>query len=146
MTDKTGQCACGAVKFQVRNVKTDIGACHCKICQRWAGSALLAFTVPDGTIEFEGSKNINTYSSSEWAERAWCNKCGSGIWYRVTADGPYKNEYHIPVGLLDDTSGMKMNREIFTDSKIQGFSFGGDIQSLNDAETWALMAPKSEEG
>jgi hypothetical protein len=145
MVDKTGQCMCGAVKFTVRDVQTEFGGCHCKMCQRWAGSALLAFTVPDDTIEIDGEENIATFQSSDWAERAWCSKCGSGLWYRVTAEGDYGGTRHVPVGLLDDTSDMKLQSEIFVDVKSDAFSYAGDLKQMTGAEVMAQFAPSGEE-
>ena len=130
---------CGAVTFRISELASEFGSCHCKMCQRWAGSALLGLTVPKETITFEGSENVKRYQSSEWAERAWCDTCGSNLWYRVTAEGPYSGTYHMPIGLLDDASGLQMNREIFIDEKPDAFAFSGARDRLNTAQTLALF-------
>ncbi|KPU83237.1 hypothetical protein JI58_09430, partial [Marinosulfonomonas sp. PRT-SC04] len=64
-----------------------------------------------------GKEHIARYQSSEWAERAWCSKCGSNLWYQVTLEGPYSDTYHMPFGLLDDTTGLTIDREIYVDEK-----------------------------
>lgn len=145
MGDKTGQCMCGAVKFTLRDVQTEFGGCHCKMCQRWAGSALLAITVPPETVTFDGVENVKTFQSSDWAERGWCNICGSALWYRVTSPGPHHGSYHMPVGLLDDPSGMTLTSEIFVDEKSPAFSYAGDTKKMTGAEVMAQFAPKDEE-
>lgn len=145
MVDKTGQCLCGAVKFTLRDVKTEFGGCHCKMCQRWTGSALLAITVPADTITIDGVENVKTYQSSEWAERSWCDKCGSGVWYRVTSPGPYGGTYHVPVGLLDDPSGMTLKTEIFVDVRNPAFSYAEDTKKMTGAEVMAQFAPPEGE-
>lgn len=137
--DKTGQCMCGAVTFRVTNLNPEFGTCHCKMCQRWAGSALLGLTIPADTIAFEGLENVKRYQSSEWAERAWCDTCGSNLWYQVTADGPHSGVYHMPIGLLDDPSGLHMTREIFIDLKPDAFVFEGEREQLDSAATLALF-------
>ena len=137
--DKTGECLCGAVHFSIRDCDLDFGVCHCKMCQRWAGSALLGLTVPADTISFEGTENIARYQSSDWAERAWCKKCGSGLWYQVTAEGPYHGTYHMPIGLLDDTSGLTMSREIYVDEKPDCINFEGERERLDTAATLTLF-------
>ncbi|WP_428545435.1 GFA family protein [Profundibacter sp.] len=137
--DRTGQCLCGAVRFTIRDLNPQFGTCHCKMCQRWAGSALLGLAVPADTIRFEGKENINRYQSSDWAERAWCGKCGSGLWYQVTAEGPHSGTYHMPIGLLDDTSDLTMTREIFTDTKPDCVAFEGEREQLDTAATLALF-------
>ncbi|MEZ5911034.1 MAG: GFA family protein [Paracoccaceae bacterium] len=138
---RTGRCLCGAVEFVATDVASEFGGCHCKMCQRWAGSALLALTVKDEAIRFTGREHIATFASSEWAERAWCSKCGSGLWYRVTS-GPHQGAYEIPIGLFDETHGLTMTREIFIDRKPEGYAFAGDHKRMTEAEVLALYAPK----
>lgn len=135
---RKGKCLCGSVSFSIRDLNPNFGTCHCKMCQRWAGSALLGLTVPADTITFEGMENIDRYQSSDWAERAWCKNCGSGLWYQVTAQGPHSGVYHMPIGLLDDTSGLNMDREIFVDLKPDCMVLAGKRQRLDTAATVAL--------
>ncbi len=137
MTQRTGQCLCGAVTFVARADKTEFGACHCKMCQRWTGSALLCVTVPQEQIEWSGSDHVATIQSSDWAERGWCNKCGSGLWYRVTAEGPHAGNYEVPIGLFDDPAGLTLTHEIFIDKKPDGFAFAGEHGRMTEAEVLA---------
>ena len=139
MTDRKGQCLCGAVTVAVRGVPRDYGACHCNMCRRWTGSALLAVTVPGDAITWTGSEAIRTIQSSAWAERAWCDHCGTGLWYRVTAEGPHKGNYELPIGLFDDSNGMNMNSEIYIDLKSDAFAYAGDRKRFTEAETLALF-------
>ena len=144
MTDRTGHCLCGQVRFAARLATTEFGACHCEMCRRWTGSALLAITVADGDLTLEGVEHVRSYRSSDWAERGWCGTCGSHLWYRVTLEGPHKGEYEIPVGLLDDTAGLNMTREIFVDRKPEFFSFAGDHEQLTEAQVLALYGQTTE--
>lgn len=144
MTERGGQCMCGAVRFVARNVPDEYGACHCKMCQRWIGSALLAVTVPVADVDWQGTEHIRRIQSSDWAERAWCDACGSGLWYRFTADGPFPDDYEIPIGLFDDADGLRMTREIFIDRKPDAFAFAGDHEMLTEAQTLALYEPTTE--
>lgn len=137
--ERTGQCLCGAVQFTIRDLNPEFGVCHCKMCQRWAGSALLGLTVPEDTIEFKGQENIARFQSSDWAERAFCSKCGSGLYYRVTMAGKYYGTYHMPIGLLDDTSGLIMAREIYTDAKPDCLNFAGKRERLDTKATLELF-------
>ena len=139
MSDRTGHCLCGAVHFTIHDLKPEFGVCHCKMCQRWAGSALLGLTVPESDVEFQGAKQIGRFQSSDWAERAFCTKCGSGLYYRVTQKGPYYGTYHMPIGLLDDTSGLTMAREIYTDAQADSVVFAGERTRLDTKETLALF-------
>lgn len=130
---RNGKCLCGAVHFTIRDLNPDFGACHCKMCQRWAGAAYMSLTVPADTITINGEENIARFQSSEWAERAWCEKCGSNLWYQVTAEGPYAGNYHVPVGLLDDTTGLSVGREYFVDNKIDCLPLAGGRDQYDTA-------------
>lgn len=132
---------CGAVSFSARRIDPDFGACHCGMCQRWAGSALLAVSVDAEEVSWEGSEHVGRIQSSDWAERAWCNRCGSGLWYRITAEGSHKGQYHIPVGLFDDQQGLTLTREIFVDHRSAAFAFSGDHQEMTEAQVFALYGP-----
>lgn len=135
--EKTGGCMCGAVRFAARDVPDHYGACHCEMCRRWTGSALVAATVPHAGIAWQGEAHIRTLQSSDWAERGWCQRCGTGLFYHVTMAGPMAANYEIPVGLFDDTEGMALTGEIYIDHKLPGMGFAGEHERLTRAEVMA---------
>ncbi len=125
MRDRKGQCMCGAVGFVARDVPDTFGACHCEMCRRWTGSALLGVSVPTGNVTWDGSEHISLLKSSSWAERAFCNTCGTGLYFRVTLEGDYSGQIELPIGLFDDASGMTMSNEIYIDHKPDSFAYAG---------------------
>ncbi|MDP2739926.1 MAG: GFA family protein [Pseudorhodobacter sp.] len=130
MSVRTGGCMCGAVRFEAQLTRHEFGACHCEMCRRWTGSALLGITVPRAKVVWSGQENIATIQSSSWAERAWCSKCGSGLYFRVTVESDYSNDIEIPVGLLDDANGLSMANEIYIDHKPDSYAFAGEGRTL----------------
>lgn len=140
MSARRGGCLCGAVRIEIAPFKPSFGACHCKMCQRWAGSALLALTVPGETLTISGDAT-RTYSSSDWAERSFCGNCGAGLWYKVKDE----DIYHIAIGLLDDTTGLTLKSEIFHDLKPDCFELSASSKKYTTAETMAMFAPKEPE-
>ena len=132
---RKGECLCGAVRFVAQEVDAEFGACHCKQCQRWTGSVFMSTEAPANSVEWTGLDFVETYSTSEWSERAWCRRCGSPLWFRGrTEDAPYE----IPVGLFDETSGLRLTHEIFVDRKPEGFALAGDLERRTEAEMLAL--------
>jgi len=113
MTEKKGRCMCGAVKLNATDVPEVFSTCYCKTCQRWMGSPFRGVSVKFDNLTISGQENIAVFQSSDFAERANCKNCGSAIWYRLTA-GKYAGNTSIPVGLLDDTTGLTLNHEYFT--------------------------------
>ena len=138
MTTHTGRCMCGAVSFEIRDRRPDFGACHCEMCRRWTGSAFLGISIPASQITFEGLEHVGRLQSSAWAERAWCTQCGTGLWYRVTAESPMALNYEIPIGLLDDANGLTFTREIFVDVKPDCFAYAGEHRMLTRAQVMKL--------
>ena len=112
MTEGKGQCLCGAIKFTAKNVSNKVAACHCGMCRRWGGGPLMA--VSCGTeVTFEGEENITVFNSSDWAERGFCRKCGSHIFYRLKEI----KEHQIPAGLFDNQGGFNFDLQVFIDRK-----------------------------
>lgn len=127
---RTGRCLCSAVSFSAANVPTKFGACHCEMCRRWTGSALLGVTVKDEDLTWSGEDLIAKRQTSSWAERAWCRECGTGLWFKVTLEGKYSGETELPIGLFDDPSGFEMSSEIFIDHKPDSFAYAGEGRKL----------------
>ncbi len=122
---RSGGCLCGAVRFSARLDSTGFGACHCPMCRRWTGSALLGMSVQTDQIDWTGAVHIATRQTSGWAMRAWCRECGSGLYFRVTAPGPYAHLTELPIGLFDDANGLEMTNEIYIDHKPDSFAYAG---------------------
>ncbi len=145
MSEHSGRCMCGAVTFVITDLRPDFGACHCEMCRRWTGSAFLGISVPADAIRFEGGEHVRTLQSSAWAQRAWCGQCGTGLWYRVTADSPMAKNYEIPIGLLDDANGLELTREIFIDCKPDCFAYQGERRTLTRQRVMELYRIDLEE-
>ena len=135
--ERTGKCLCGAVTYTARNIEPKLAACHCSMCRRWTGGPLLSISSSD--VEWVGEDNVRTYKSSDWAERGFCSICGSTLFYRVTAPGPYQGQAHIGFGTLDDQSGFDMKLEFFIDIKPTAYTFEGDRKQLTEAEVMAMF-------
>lgn len=128
--EREGGCLCGAVRFKARLTGTNFGVCHCPMCRKWTGSALLGITVPEGNVAWVGAEHIAKRQSSAWGERAWCRDCGSPVWFRVTVDGPYAGNLELPIGTFDDANGLTMTNEIYIDHKPDSFAFAGDDRQV----------------
>lgn len=138
MTDiRHGGCMCGAVRFEAILASHDFGACHCEMCRRWTGSALLGIAVPVANVTWQGADHIAKFQSSAWAERANCAKCGAPLYYHVTMHGPMAANLEMPIGLFDDANGLTFASEIYFDHKPDSFAYQGDRTQLTRAETLA---------
>ena len=134
-TGQRGSCLCGAVHVAARPKSTSIGACHCTMCRKWGGGPLFAAECEDD-VRFDGEENIATFSSSDWAERGFCSKCGTHLFYRLKEGG----HYAIPVGLFEDGDRWTLSDQIFIDEKPSFYSFAEKTRDLTGAEVFAQFS------
>jgi len=140
---QSGSCICGAVRLTVINPIEETGACHCSMCRKWSGGVYLGVRIPAGGLKIDGEEAMTVYTSSPWAERAFCGTCGSNLFYRVTAEGPMQGEIHMGLGILDDANGVPLTGEIYIDHKPDGYNFAEETHQMTGAEIEAMFAPPS---
>lgn len=130
-----GRCLCGAVGLQAA-AQRHFHACHCGSCRRWGGGPLLA--VHCGTdVVLEGEAGITRYASSPWAERGFCSRCGTHLFFRLKDGG----DYYVPLGLFDDAQDLAFASQVFIDRKPAAYSFAEDTEKLTEREFLARYAP-----
>jgi len=109
---RTGQCLCGAVRFEAAEVARDFQACHCTECQRWTGGGPL-YAVRAKGVTVTGEEHIQAYHHSGHGERATCRICGTTLYWKLQGRGIG----FVALGVLDDRSGMRLTEEIFVDNR-----------------------------
>ena len=135
----SGSCLCGATRITAKSINQNVGACHCTMCRKWGGGPLMA--VDCGTdVSFEGEENISVFDSSKWAERGFCNKCGSHLFYRLKES----KQYIMAVGLFDDDKLFVFDHQVFIDEKPSFYRFANETNDMTGAEMFAKYAPPSE--
>ena len=132
-----GTCLCGAVRVTAKPTSNSIGACHCTMCRKWGGGPLFAVEC-ESEVDFEGAEHISTFSSSEWAERGFCQKCGTHLFYRLKQEG----HFAIPVGLFDGADQWQLTEQIFIEQKPSFYSFAEKTKNLTGEEAFAQYSGK----
>lgn len=136
---RQGHCVCGNVTFIAEQAKQSVGACHCSICRRWGGGPLLA--IDCGThVSFTGEQHISVFRSSEWADRGFCNGCGSHLFYRLRDN----SQYIMPAGLFDNGDDLRFDHQVCIDSKPDYYRFANETHNMTCAEMFAAFAPPQE--
>ncbi len=138
--DREGGCLCGAVRYTATLHDHEIGACHCGMCRHWTGGPLMS--VRTEALELQQGETLRVYTSSEWAERAFCSTCGSSLYYRLTMPGPSHGTIMLAAGTLDDLRGLKLTHEVYIDHKPEGWTFAGELRGLTEAQLMAMFAPE----
>jgi hypothetical protein len=126
-----GSCLCGAVALTAPD-HTEVAACHCGMCRRWSGGPLLAVHCGQN-VTVTGMENVTVFKSSDWAERGFCARCGTHLFYRLVQ----ANEYVVPVGLFGDGLPFEFKEQIFTDHKPDYYEFANRTTLLTEAEVFA---------
>ncbi len=108
-----GQCQCGLVQIEVEDLPKKIGACYCAICRKINGGGPQLGVHGTSELKASGAEHIQRYASSDWAERGFCNKCGTTLFYHLTV-GP--QDYIYSAGLFNDYE-FEITSEIFIDAK-----------------------------
>lgn len=135
----SGKCLCGEVNVQLAKYTSHIHACHCAMCRTWGGGPL--YTVQAGTgVTFKGEDAITRFASSQWAERGFCHRCGTHLFYL------YKEtqEYYLPAGLFNEPS-FTLESDIFVDEKASYYPLSPDTKKMTGAEIIAAFAKESLE-
>ncbi|MEZ8096165.1 GFA family protein [Photobacterium swingsii] len=129
-----GKCLCGAIEA-VADDKHDVGLCHCDMCRRWTGGPF--FAVHCGpNVTFLGDTPA-IYPSSEWAERGFCAKCGTHLFYHLLP----KNEYILSAGLFQDQD-FDLESEIFIDEKPDYYAFSNETEKLTGQQVFEQATGK----
>ena len=80
----TGGCLCGEVRYEITAPALSSGYCHCRICQKFSGSTMSAYTAfPAASVRFTGAEP-KYFTSSPIARRGFCAVCGSSLVYHMT--------------------------------------------------------------
>ena len=132
----SGGCLCGAVRISATPAKREIGACHCGMCRRWSAGPFLVLDCGEN-LKVEGADNLGVYRSSDWAERAFCKRCGTPLFYRLIE----KNMHFVSAEAFDDKTGYALTSQIFVDEKPAYYEFANKTHNMTGAEVFAAFAP-----
>lgn len=110
-----GKCLCGSVGITLDAPHAEVDVCHCRMCQRWTGAMYAGIEGEDFSLS--GADNITVYRSSDWAERAFCSRCGSNLWYKFLPTG---NRTFL-AGLFELPDDVPIKQQIFVDEKPDWF-------------------------
>ena len=133
-----GQCLCGAVAVRAQIEAPNLRACHCSMCRRHTSGMFISIATVPGSLNVAGP--AKSFRSSDWAERGFCETCGSTLWYGTIEDGMR----HPAAGLFEDGGGGEMKIEFYADQCPHGYALEGEHRKLTTDETLELFAPRKD--
>ena len=124
----TGQCECGAVRFEADEVRPTVNYCHCSQCRRTSGHQWAATRADLDKFRLLTDDSLTWYQSSDIAKRGFCSICGSSLFYHPLGT----NHMGIAAGCIDEPTGLSGGRHIFTDSKGDYYEITDDLPRTRD--------------
>ena len=125
-----GHCECGSVAFTIAlDDLRQPSACHCSQCRRTSGHVWAGTTVMNHELRMVRDENLAWYRSSDHAERGFCTRCGSSLFYRPIGG----DHVSVAMGALDQPTGTHLRRHIFVADKADYYEIGDGLPQI---ETW----------
>ncbi|HET7330866.1 GFA family protein [Dyella sp.] len=127
----SGECLCGAVRYEVEDSFGYALNCHCSQCRKATGSAFKPF----GGIErdrlrvVQGQEHLMIFGD-ESGHDAHCKKCGS-LLYSVVREGQY---VHVTLGTLTDEPSIRPTAHIFVGSKAPWFTITDELPQYEELD------------
>lgn len=118
MAPRTGGCLCGNIRYTLSAEPLAVVVCHCRNCQKQAGSALsVVAVVARDALKLQGAPKVfeDRGTSGQVVYRNFCADCGSP----VVTDTPRAREQgiiFIKAGTLDDVSDLRPSAHYWTRS------------------------------
>ncbi|WP_086313777.1 hypothetical protein A5821_001314 [Enterococcus sp. 7F3_DIV0205] len=127
-----GACFCEAVQFELNLKNLDLTICHCSMCRKLTGSTGFASLEAGESLHLMNTDGLSILDSSTVGERAFCNKCGTSLFYRFKSS----NEYFVPPAIISDLpeENIKLIEEIFYDNKPCYYEFSNNTIKKNEAD------------
>lgn len=108
-----GGCLCGAVRYRVDGEPSIVTYCHCRMCQRGAGSPVVAWAVWPRRAFAVTRGALTERRSSDRATRSHCAACGTPIAFALTTG----DDVDVTVCSLDDPDRFPPVNHIWTSSR-----------------------------
>jgi hypothetical protein len=130
MSEISGSCLCGKIRFTANAEPGFVGVCHCRNCQRNSGSAFaVVLGFPAGAVSTQGELKtyIDTGESGKSVFRQFFPDCGSSISSEAEV---MPGMIMLKAGSMDDSSVVKPVMQIYCDSAQPWVSLGGELKSF----------------
>lgn len=115
-----GSCLCRSVTFELTGpLRASVG-CHCIQCRKTSGHYVSATRVRADQLHMTRDETLTWFRSSVQAERGFCARCGSSLFWRNDADDGATS---VMSGSLDAPTGITTSKHIYT-------AFKGDYYDI----------------
>lgn len=129
MTERTGRCLCGEVRYRLTAEAVAARICWCRDCQHIASNGTVNAIFPTSAIAISGSPSAytSTSDSGNQVRRRFCPACGCHLFADSTGRPGLTV---VRVGTLDDPSAIKPSANIWSASAPAWACLAGDLERI----------------
>ena len=109
-----GGCQCGKVRYTFSQNLDGAGVCHCRMCQKANGGPFVAYAGADKSSFSLTEGTIKWFASSDFAERGFCEACGTPLTYRT-----FKGDrINVTLGSLDQPERFTPSKQFGIEARL----------------------------
>ena len=135
MSNFTGGCLCGEIKYTSTSEPKLAMNCHCNDCRKASGGPYLANVfIKEEFFALEGKpkKYIHYSDRGSKMTKFFCNNCGSQI-YGTNSARP--GSVTIRAGTINETDVIKPSVNLFIKNKIQSTPINNELKTFDEMPT-----------
>jgi hypothetical protein len=112
-----GSCLCGSVQYTVSGPLRPVWQCHCVRCKKITGNFMAASGAPAANISVDQLGALTWFRPEDDRNVAYafCQQCGSSLFWRTVDQDPAIELWSICAGTLDDDAGLGTEAVWFSD-------------------------------
>lgn len=111
----TGGCLCGAVRYRIDGPVEEVAHCHCGMCRRGSGAAVMTWAVVPRAAFRLTTGELAAYRSSDHGERRFCPNCGAQV-LCLSSHAPRIAD--VALGTFDRPEDHPAERHYWTSSRL----------------------------
>lgn len=131
MSEFTGGCACGAVRYRLASGPMFVHCCHCRDCQRQVGSAFVINAIIETdriqVTAGEAAPFRMPTDSGRIHDIYRCTQCGTALWSDYGGRPAIR---FLRATTLDDRAAFSPDVHIFTRSKLPWVRLPDDVPAF----------------
>ena len=133
MTDMTGRCLCGAIRFSITPPTLFFAHCHCRWCREAHGAAFVSWVgaADDRFRLLPGSAEPAWYRSSDQSRRGFCAVCGTTLFFASTL---CPGEIHVARAAIEGDVDRGPQCHVFYDQHVDWVAIGDGLPRYTSEE------------
>ena len=123
MSELTGRCFCGALRWRGQGPMLWTALCHCEDCRRAASADYVSwFGLAKESVAWSGPRVC--YKSSQKVTRSYCGDCGAPASFESEV---FPGELHLYAPSLDDPALYQPSAHIFWSERLPWVQVADDL-------------------